>query len=205
MVTPFLAALLAFTAAPVPALPGVQNATIQPSTDSASERQAMRALSLCLAQRRPGWARQTLAHGYLSSAQASAAAAALTGRDNCIKDDMEITFRTSGLVAGLAEHFLRTELARVDFAKVAYAVAAIDPRNVSEDFALCVAARNPTAARDLALSDPGSPAEEDAVQRLAVHIAPCTNPGESPMVELQSLRALVSVALYRGLTRAMAS
>ena len=76
----------------------------------------------------------------------------------------------------------------------------LKPLNVSEDFALCVAARNPAAARDLALSEPGSAAETQAVQQVSAHVPPCVNDGEKPTVELQSLRALISTALYRAMT-----
>ena len=81
----------------------------------------------------------------------------------------------------------------------------LPPRNVTEDFALCVAARNPAAARALALSEPGSDSETQAVGRLAPHVGPCTEPGEDLKVDLQSLRALVSTALYRGVTAALAA
>ena len=81
----------------------------------------------------------------------------------------------------------------------------IEPLNASEDFALCVAARNPAAARDLALSEPGSEAENGAAGRLADSVAPCTDADEGLSIDLQSLRALASTALYRGVTDVLAS
>jgi hypothetical protein len=199
-----LAALIAATA--VQAQPAAA-ATIRASTDSAEERKALQILTACLAEARPRWARGTLSHPYLSDAQASAAAMALSGTDTCVRsrDGAELTLRTSGMVGSLAEHFLRSELAMADSARVAAKLASLAPLNVSEDFALCVASRNPGAARDLILSEPGSAEEMRSAQQLGLHVEPCTQPGEEMVVELQSLRALVATALYRGVTAVLAT
>lgn len=198
-----LAALLALGAAV--AAQSAPPTAIQPSPDSAEERKTLRSLSACLAQARPRWARQTLSHPYLSDAQASAAAQALGGKDSCVRGaEAEVTLRTSGMVGSLAEHYLQDEIGRADSARLAKALSTITPLNASEDFALCVAARNPAAARGLALSEPGSDSETQAIGRLALHVEPCTQPGEDLKVDLQSLRALVSTALYRGVTAALA-
>ena len=197
----YLAAFLVVGSASVQAQPPLPKVEFQPSTDSGEQRRALRTLSSCLAEARPGWARRTLSHPYLSSEQASIAAEALSGRDNCVrKDNSEVTFRTSGLVGSLAEHFVQVEIGNADFARLGKALSTLKPLNASEDFALCVASRDPARARDLALSDPGSAAELAAVHQVSTHVPPCINEGEKPVVELQSLRALISTALYRGLT-----
>ena len=160
-----------------------------------------------MARARPRWARNTLAQPYLSDDQARLAAQAMSGKDSCVRgrDEIDLTVRTSGMVGSLAEHFLRADLQRTNPARLASSLSSLKPLNVSEDFALCVAARNPAAARDLALSEPGSSSEEGAARRLASYVEPCTKPGEELTVELQSLRALVSTALYRGVTSVLAS
>lgn len=196
----YLAALLALDAASVAAQPAAPAPVIQPNVDSPERRQALQHLTVCLAEARPRWARRTLEHPYLSEAQAHAASEALSGQDGCIRgQDVEVTFRTSTMVGSLAEHFVRTEIERVDSARLATALHTLTPLNVSEDFALCVTASNPTAARRLAFSDFGSPAETEAAGRLGTYVARCTGAGESLTVDLQSLRALTSVALYRGI------
>jgi len=198
-------ALLALGAAAAQAQPGPP-LTIDPSPDTPAQRQMLRSLTECLAQARPGWARNTLAHPYLSEAQAFAASRALSGRDTCLRGGQaEVVFRTSGLVGNLAEHFLRTELNRADFDHVSNVLPSMEPLNASEDFALCVASRNPAAARDLAFSDPGSTAETQAAQQLAVYLDPCFRRNEDHKVDLQSLRALVSTALYRGTTQVLSA
>jgi hypothetical protein len=196
----FLAALLALGAASVHAQP--PKVTIQPSPDSAAERKALQKLTSCLAEARPRWARGTLSRPYLSDAQRYDASLALKGKDGCTpgNDETEFTFRTSGMVGSLAEHFLREDIQRTDAARLAEKLSTLRPLNVSEDFALCVASRNPAAARDLALSEPGSAAEDAAVQIVATHVEPCTTETENLVVDLQSLRALVATALYRGVT-----
>ena len=198
----YLAAFLALGAATVQAQPPSPPTQLQDSTDSAEERKELLRLSECLARARPGWARNTLSQPYLSDDQARLAAQALTGKDSCItdRDGAEFTVRTSSMVGSLAEIFLRKNLERADSARLATTLSNLKPLNVSEDFALCVASRNPQAARALAFSEPGSEAEAEAARRLAAYVEPCTIPGEELIVEVQSLRALVATALYRGVT-----
>ncbi|MEA3053900.1 MAG: hypothetical protein QOG72_2803 [Sphingomonadales bacterium] len=192
-----LAALLALAAVSVQAEAG----PIQPSPDSAKERIALRKLTACLAEARPRWGRQTLAKPYLSKEQEGDLGQALMGKDTCTGGpEAEFRFRASGIVGSLAEHYLEADIERADGPRLSQALSTLTPLNVSEDFALCVAARNPAAARDLALSEPGSAAEEQAVAKLAGAVEPCTNDGEALTVDLQSLRALTSTALYRGVT-----
>lgn len=202
----YLAVLLALGAAPVQAQPSLVPVPIQPSPDSAEDRKVLRALTACLAKARPGWARQTLSHPYLSDAQARAASLALSGKDKCIKgQDVEVTFRTSGLVGSLAEHYLKTDVQRVDGDRLTEQLSSMTPLNNSEDFAICVAVRNTAAARELALSEPGSAMENEAARKLAGELRPCIYQGQQLTVDLQSLRALVSTALYRGVTTALAA
>jgi hypothetical protein len=203
----YLAALLAVCAASAQGQPTAPPVPIQESPDSAAERKTLKTLSACLAKARPRWARNTLAQPYLSDGQARLAAQALSGKDSCVRgyDAVDVTVRTSGMVGSLAEHFLRADIERANPVQLAKSLSTLKPLNVSEDFALCVAARNPATARDLALSEPGSVAEEHAAKRLAAYVEPCTKPGEELTVELQSLRALVSTALYRGVTSVLAS
>ncbi|HEU0099049.1 MAG TPA: hypothetical protein VFQ67_09770 [Allosphingosinicella sp.] len=179
---------------------------VQPNTDSESELRTLQKLTACLAQSRPGWARRTLSRPYLSDAQERDAAEALSGRDNCLRagSELEVTFRTSGLVGSLADHYLRSELPRVEFSGLRRALSTLEPRNSSEDFALCVASRNPAAARDLALSAPGSASEGQIARQFAVHVPACTLAGEKPTVDQQSLRALISTALYRATASVLA-
>ena len=202
----YLAAFLALGAVPVEAQASEPAVPIEPSPDSAAERQALRTLTACLVKARPRWARRTLSLPYLSQAQAGAAAQALSGKDSCVpRTGAELRFRTSSMVGALADIYLRTDIQRVEMERLKSALARATPLNVSEDFALCVTARNPEAARDLVLSEPGSEAENKAVRKFASTIDPCTNAGEALTVDLQSLRSLVSTALYRGLTNGLAA
>ena len=195
-----LAALVAICAAPVHA----QAVTPAPidlgEVDTAEERRGLQELTACLIKLRPRWARETLAQPYLSDAQASEAAVALVGKDNCVARSAEVTFRTSSIVGSMAEHFVRSDIGRVDFRQLTKALTTIEALNVSEDFALCLASADPAAARDLALSEFGSEAERIAAGHLAANVSRCTNKGENLTVDLQSLRALTSTALYRGIS-----
>jgi len=176
-------------------------AAIRASVDAPEQRQALRQFSTCLAEARPRWARELLARPYLSQDQAYDASEALSGGDRCLREDeVELVFRTSSMVGGLAEHFVRGEIGRVDFTRLTRTLATVEPRNVSEDFALCMAAANPGAARDLALSEFGSDAEVAAATQLGRYVERCTASNENLTVDLQSLRALTSIALYRSIT-----
>jgi hypothetical protein len=202
-----LAALLAASAVAVQAQP--PKVTIEPSPDSAEQRKGLQRLTSCLAEARPRWARGTLARPYLSDAQYKDASLALTGKDGCTPGvegvETEVTFRTSGMVGSLAEHYLRRDIQRADAARLAEKLSTLPPLNVTEDFALCVASRNPAAARDLALSEPGSAAEDAAARKVATYLESCTTDTEKLTVDLQSLRALVATALYRGVTAVLGS
>lgn len=198
MATLFLATLLAASAnvAAVQSSP----AAIQPNVDGPEQRQALRQLSACLAERRPRWARELLAKPYLSNDQAYDASEALNGNDSCLgSDDVELTFRTSTMVGSLAEHYVRSEINQVDFGRLTRALATVEPRNVSEDFALCMAAANPRVARELTMSEFGSAAESAAATQLGRYVERCSTPSENLTVDVQSLRALTSMAFYRSI------
>ncbi len=201
----YLAALIALSAASVHAQS--PKVSIEPSPDSAEQRKGLQKLTACLAEARPRWARNTLSRPYLSEAQAYDASQALRGRDGCAMDreGVEVTFRTSGMVGSLAEHYLREEIDRADAARVAEKLSTLPPLNVTEDFALCVASRDPASARALALSEPGSAAEDEAARKVAANLESCTQDNEKLTVDLQSLRSLVATALYRGVTAVLGS
>lgn len=201
-----LAVLLA-AAVPLPtAQAPAATAELQAAPDSGERRQALRTLIMCVAKARPRWARETLAEPYLSEAQAGQAAEILSGRDNCLADpETDMTFRTSTLVGSLAEYFVRADAAPDSEARLGAALNSATPLNGSEDFALCIAARDPAAARALALSDPGTDEEMRSAKRLAAFVQPCTQPGENLTVDLQSLRALVATAMYRAMSPKFAS
>ncbi len=174
---------------------------IQPSVDTAQQRQSLRTLMTCVAKSRPNWARQLLAQPYLGEEQTRTAGEALSGKDRCImKDETEMTFRTSSMVSNLAEFFLGAELTNADLERLSKSLNTIAPLNSSEDFALCVAARDPASARAIALSEPGGNDEQQAADKLAAQVQPCVIKGEQPTVDLQSLRGLMSIALYRAMT-----
>lgn len=178
--------------------------TLQPSADSTADRTAVRAFSKCLAQMRPRWAREVLTQPYLSKGQTDLLEQINVGDDSCSgTGSAEFTLRYTSIIAGLAEQFIAEDLARVGLKRVSAELARIPSRNTSEDFALCVVARHSQAARDLVVSSPGSAAERAAGDQLALAVKPCTNPGESGVVDLQSLRALAATALYRGVVRAI--
>lgn len=174
---------------------------IQPSVDTVQQRQSLRTLMTCVAKSRPNWARQLLAQPYLGEEQTRTAGEALSGKDRCImKDETEMTFRTSSMVSNLAEYFLGAELTNADLERLSRSLNTIAPLNASEDFALCVAARDPASARAIALSEPGGNDERQAADKLATQVQPCVIKGEQPTVDLQSLRGLMSIALYRAMT-----
>lgn len=197
-----IAALVALAAAAAFAQPPAAAAELQPAPDSAERREMLKELVTCVAKVRPRWARQTVALPYLSDEQAKAAAEMLQGRDSCLPDpEMDMTFRTSTLVGILAEHFIQAEAGSGTSARMVRALTTATALNASEDLALCTAVRNPQAARELALSEPGSATESRTAQQLARHVPACTMPGEdTSVVDLQALRSLTAMALYRAMT-----
>lgn len=175
--------------------------------DVTTDRRNLRSFSLCVAAERGDWARSTLALPYLSREQVVAAHTVLSGRADCQSSEvMEFDFHASQLVGGLAEHFLRADLANADVARLAQlndqslAASGLAPRNEYEDLGLCVVQRDPAAARALVLTDPGSGAETSAATRVTANVAPCVYQGQSMRLDVPALRALVATALYRSLS-----
>jgi hypothetical protein len=198
-----LAAILFICGVPANAGP---NVTLQLPLDTPAERQELHKLAFCVAEQRPRWAHQLVSYPYLSDAQAGAAAEIVSGRDNCLNaPEVAVAFRTSGVAGAVAEHFIRSNLGAVDLPRVSAALATAPPLNVSEDFALCVASRNPAAAVDLVRSELGSAAEMQAASALANGVPSCTMPGERVQVDVQALRALTATALYRAVTASSGS
>src|SRR6476469_1501321 len=176
-------------------------AVVKPALDTPQERRALRKLTTCVAGLRPRWARELLSYPYLSDDQARLAAQMVSGHDNCLGHaDVAVAFRTSSVVGFAAEHFIQADLAKADPQRVGNALKSVAPMNVSEDFALCLAARDPSSALDLTSSDPGSSTEVQAAGRVASGLSYCSKPGERLDVDVQALRALVATALYRGVT-----
>src|SRR5688572_1167921 len=90
----YLVALLALGAVPAQAAP------VQPAPDSVEERLALRKLSTCLAERRPDWARETLAKPYLSRSQMRSAMKGVSESGGCMKG-VDAGLRYSGMVGSL--------------------------------------------------------------------------------------------------------
>ena len=177
---------------------GLARGPIQPSPDSAEQRQALRALTTCLANARPRWARRTLSRPYLSDAQASDASQAFVQRKRHLHSDGRRRDHVSNVQPrrqpGRALSARRAGRRRSR--ALSAALFTLTPLNVSEDFALCVAARNHAAAHDLALSEFGSAAEMRQRGRRGRR-RPCTYDGEQLTVDLQALRAGLGRALSR--------
>ena len=194
-----VAALLIAASLPLSAQPATLQ--LRPPLDTAQERQALRKLTLCVAKARPRWARTMLSYPYLSSDQASVAAQIVSGHDNCLgAPEVAVAFRTSSVVGFAAEEALEVGMARTDPKRIGAALNTAAPKNVSEDFALCLAARDPASSFGLASSDPGSANEAKAAEAVAAGVPYCSKPGEKFDVDVQALRALVATALYRAIT-----
>lgn len=202
----YLAAFLIAAAVPAQAQPVNTPTLVNPAVDTPAERLALRKLTVCFAALRPRWARAVLSYPYLSDPQASAAAVIVSGDDNCLgRGEVAVAFRTSGVVGALAENYLRAATAQLELERVSAALRTVTPLNVSEDFALCLTSRNPAAALNLVGTDPGSADETRAASVVATGVPACTRPTERLNVDLQSLRALVSTALYRAVAAANAT
>jgi hypothetical protein len=176
-------------------------APIEPAADSAAQRKALQALTTCLAEARPRWARQTLALPYLSQPQANVAAEALTGRDNCVAgSDAEVTFRTSSLVGNLAEHFVRADVDKTDSKRLKRGL--IRAYAAQRHRRLCIVRHGPQSGRGAGARHQRARQRRgnDGSAPVRQPVEECTNTGEQLKVDVQALRALVSTALYRGIT-----
>src|SRR3954465_7897643 len=144
MIDLLVAAALASSPATPTVVPAV--AILRPALDTPPERLALRKLTVCVAEIRPRWARTMLSYPYLSDDQARIAAQLVSGHDHCLGGrEVAVAFRTSSVVGFAAEHFVQTDLGKSDPQRVGNALNTVVPMNTSEDFALCLAARDPGA------------------------------------------------------------
>jgi hypothetical protein len=71
------------------------------------------------------------------------------------------------------------------------------PRNGSEDFAFCLARKDPVAVRALIDTVPASKKEAAEIGRLIPHLGSCVVQGSTLTLNKQTIRTLLAVGLYR--------
>jgi hypothetical protein len=177
----------AATAAPLPKDPG------------SDDLRALRSFSTCMAKHHGWQAAKLLELDYRSADYRNRMKALAKSDPNCALNGR---MRFGGLLfaGNLAEALLE---ARASGGKLAGAIAydparpAIAARDEGEYLGLCTARTAPDDVAALLAARPGTPAEDQALQSLAPHLAPCLKAGAQAKFNAPGLRAVIALGAYR--------
>jgi hypothetical protein len=176
-------------------------------TDSANDpidRQVTNQFARCIADTRPQFADQILEMPFTSGEQEKLISAHLGGWDKCLSTyQFDLKLNTLSILGGMAESRIAYKYRGADpaaFAKVTddqlYASPAA-PRNTSEDFAMCLARKNPSAVRALIESRPETDKETASIKLLTPHLSECLIQGMTIQFNRSTIRAYAAYGLYR--------
>jgi hypothetical protein len=174
--------------------------------DPATARRVANSVSRCAARNNERSAIRVLDHPFASREQSNGVDNLLSFSQGCLNGG-QMWLPPQVFVTGLAEHFLATRYSGADVGKLrGLDEAQIDarglqPRNMTEDVALCIVTRAPELVRALVATTPASPEEAATLQRLAPHYPPCIFEGMELTFEPIASRSLLAVALYRALAK----
>ena len=175
--------------------------------DQAAARQAMRTFAGCVARARRRWAESALTLPFLSSEQNDYVRRGFGGFDDCMGySGLELRFYPPSMVGGMAEELIATRYRSagldpiVQLTDESLESRGLVPRNVNEDFGLCVVRRDPALVREFLATRPAASEERTGAGRLAPHLGACLYQGQTLDFRLPALRALLAPALYRALT-----
>lgn len=182
------------------AIPALLAATVASAADKPFSQvdglRALNSLGRCIADDplRSGADAVTLPFG--SPEQGKAAVAFLEDGNSCFSQDVEFDFEPNLLIGGIAEQLFLKRYGDQDPTSLV-AASTVGARNEVEDLGLCVVMRNPSNVRALIESEPASPTEAAAVEKMMPDLAPCVPAGMEVKLSKPRLRALFAASLYR--------
>jgi hypothetical protein len=182
-------------------------APVQPDTHSRDDAlRLMNQFARCVGHQRRKDARAVLDLPLGSAEQNHAIARIIGVHEECMGEGgVELHFPGSALVGGLAEQLILDLYPGADVSFLAGLSDAdqqrsgFAPRNLSEDFALCVLRRDPASVRALVDTQPTSPGEAAVVRKLVPQFGPCAVAGQTMTLDKPSVRLMLAFGLYRAL------
>jgi hypothetical protein len=160
--------------------------------------------SRCFAAERLKWAREVVALPYAEGEQSKRVHAIMGGMDECLGPSrFDLRLVVPSIIGAMAEQLILKDfksvdvsgLAKVDDDRLFASQAA--PRNLSEDFGMCVARRDPVAVRQLIDAGVATTREAGLLGKLRPHLGPCVPQGLSLRLNPATIRSLSVVGLYR--------
>lgn len=182
-------------------------APVQPDTHSQEDAiRLMNQFARCIGHQRRKEARAVLDLPLGSTEQNRAIARMVGGQEECLGDGAaELHFPAPALIGGLAEQLILDLYPGADPSSLAGLSDAdqqkrgFAPRNLSEDFALCVVRRDPASVRAFIDTQPASPGEDQVVRKLVPQFGPCAVAGQTLKLDKLSIRLMLAFGLYRAL------
>lgn len=174
---------------------------LHPSVTS-SAAEILRAAS-CVAASGSAPGSAVLASAPQSAEERRAALALLREGERCLHLARRLVTSVAILRGAAAESLYEAQFAAPIAARTPASAAAPMPRprapaaRAAHALAQCVAATRQDLIRALLAADPGTPAEEVALERFDPAFIACTSPGTRLQVDRTALRGLLAEALYR--------
>jgi hypothetical protein len=183
--------------------------------ESHSQKEAIRVmhgLARCVGRQKARGSEALLALPIASAEQGKAARRLVGGAESCMgTSGAAVHFESPALAGGLAEQLV---LDRYSKAETAFLAGMSDqeqekrglaPRNLSEDFGLCVLRRDPATVRSLIETKPAEAEEGALIRKLIPHFGPCAPASATISFEKPAIRTLLAYALYRALSTTAAA
>ncbi len=176
-----------------------------------SERAGLNVVALCLAERRPARAIDTLSYGFMSEEQMTSLGKffkRFLNDSSCnLTRYVESEAPSVPIIGGLAEFFLLRKYRSEDLQALDqltqsdWQTDAMLPRNSNEFFGQCVVQANRAAVFDLVNTIPGTELEAGSIKELVPLLDPCVADGQEASFDKTALRAMLAFSLYRAVSQ----
>ena len=175
-------------------------------TDSANDpvvSKVVNRYARCVANSKPQWADGVLAMQFLSEEQTRAANKGVSGLQSCFStSQFDLKFSFLSLLGGLAEQRITERFGDKDVSGLSAITdeqlfsSAAAPKTTTDDFAMCIARKDPVTVRRLIASEPITSQETQLIQSLVPHLSGCLPSGLNIKLNKQTVRAYSAVGLY---------
>lgn len=175
-------------------------------TDSANDpvvSKVVNRFARCVANSKPQWADGVLAMQFLSEEQMRAATKGVSGLQSCFgTSQFDLKFSSLSLLGGLAEQRIAERFGDKDVSRLSAITdeqlfsSAAAPKTTTDDFAMCIARKDPVTVRRLIASEPITSEETQLIQSLVPHLSGCLPSGLNIKLNKQTIRVYSAVGLH---------
>ena len=165
---------------------------------SAAARREMEQFGICVADRSPEKAADTLAMDFRSTTYKSALRNLARANEDCfIRRNDAMRSQNLSFAGAIAERLIERDAAPVNVRIVRASAASIEPRTASDAIAICVVRSVPDDVARLFASDVASDAEAQAYSALQLATRLCSQGKGELRTTVEGLRAMLATAAFR--------